>query len=151
MIQPDPDGLLFFIEIHRIAWPHEGWKTRSCHASAFNKLFRSTMEWSYDYSPDWNFSIWIPGYPWKRVWYCPGTAIWQPYLYPSIPLSILLQCYLHLCHALSTFLHIRADPLVHHIVLQGGWYEHEQDGLFHELPFLEVTKKMQCHYIQEQL
>jgi len=100
MIQPDPDGPLFFIEIHGIAWPHEGWKTRSCHASAFNKLFGLTMEWSYDYSPDRNFSIQIPRYLWKRVWYCPGMAIWQPYPYPSVPLSILSWCYLHPCHAI---------------------------------------------------
>ena len=85
----------------------EGWKTRSCCASAFNKLFGSTMEWSYDYSPDWNFSIWIPGYLWKRVRYCPGTAIWQLYPYPSIPLSILSWCYPHPCHAL-----LFCDPLL---------------------------------------
>jgi hypothetical protein len=70
----------------------------------------------------------IPVTPWKRVQYCPGTAIWNPYLsipisrytryylypsipvsgytqyylYPSIPVSGYTQYYPYPCHALDT-------------------------------------------------
>jgi hypothetical protein len=32
----------------------------------------------------------------------PGTAIWNPYPYLSIPISGYTRCYLYLCHALAT-------------------------------------------------
>jgi hypothetical protein len=36
----------------------------------------------------------------EQVWYCPGTATSNLYLYPSIPVTTLSRCYLYPCHAL---------------------------------------------------
>jgi hypothetical protein len=52
--------------------------------------------------------ILAPAYPhitvtsWKQVWYCPGMATYDPYLYLCIPVTTLSQCYLYLCYSLAT-------------------------------------------------
>src|ERR1700733_14052433 len=42
----------------------------------------------------------IPVTPWKRVRCCAGTAIRNPYPYPSIPVTGYPRCYPYPCHSL---------------------------------------------------
>src|ERR1700733_3616198 len=59
----------------------------------------------------------IPVTPWKRVRCCVGTAIRNPYLYPSIPVTGYPRCYLYPCHSLNVDLNQPTPPQYHCLFL----------------------------------
>jgi hypothetical protein len=71
---------------------------------------------SDDHSPDQNPSTDIPITLWKRIRCCPGMAMSDPHLYPSVPVSRLSRCYPYPCHALcvlAPYFHVTSPSCAH--------------------------------------